>query len=744
VLFGSPPASGAPSYGVFTLGAAGSGGISVSQTAVTVPALSGEGYADPYMLTNGLPTPFTLALQTSRTQFNEQPSGFAVPMRYATPLITGITSAAPAAGGTAFNVTGRSFGQPMPGVPSSTPLVTFMKPDGLPALQCGNVVRWSHTLITCVVPPGAGANFTVAVTAGNQTGYSSLAGLTFSYLRPALASIAVEQWPAAVYTNWPAAWNTNRSVLSNNGSTVVTAPFSLRNGHGPTNGRYLVTLYGSNFGLRTPGQSCVFATQLFSYVDCTAPANAQQLQCRCTSDAAAAADAACRQSFMPLQAAAIAGLARAPFAAVCDGLESYIGEGELHDSALLGATGALGLDALRSNDAYASGFIVSWSDTAITFSMPPGGGAVVLTVGARAQFPFMHQEAVFTYDAPVLSGLYALTGSLGTSGGDIVLITGSNLALGFPSDPEAFTVTPPASLALPAGAATGGAVVVNEPSVDAMFALVASRRSLPIGEGAIVPAVGTTLRWWLYCLSNAHVYDNPRPLGGYAPAPYLSLTGCQNRNASLFTVVRQRHDSLLVRVHPGIGQGRNASLELHSDVALMARTPAPLPFSYAAPQLRAYRPSNVFLVGNQPFPFTAAGLNFGDISDDSAWSPGDKLVELSLDAGIPVNFTSRQVPGAQDAALGYGVVQGTVDSPSDMTMGPKTVTVRVAGQVGVQPANSTVPVPAIFGCKPGASRERGRGGREPERLVASAAAASFGCCEFACLPFSPTQRLVVP
>lgn len=696
VLIGPSGGPGVSNYGVYTLGAlaAGMQGIAVSATSLTVPSLPGEGAADPYNLVNGLPVPFSLRLQTSRNQFSMQPSGLPVRMAWAAPVITGFTATAPAAGGTMMNITGRNFGAAVPGIPSLAPTVLFLKSDGLPPLQCGSVMRWSHAFMTCVVPAGAGANFTVAVTVANQTGVSP-SWLTFSYARPVITSVMVESWPAAVYNNWPVLWNTNRSALSGNGSAVRTTGYGVRGAHGPTNGRYLVTLSGANFGSRAPGVSCVFASHLYSYVDCSSPVNAGALQCICTSDAAAGSNPGCQQSFIALQAAATLG--RTVFQAVCDGFESYAGEGEVHDTGGLAALSAAQLDATRSNDAYASGFIWSWSDSQIVFSMPPGAGVAVVTVGARGQFPWMHQEALFAFDTPQLGTAYRITGSLGTAGGDLLLISGSNLGLGFPLAPESFALQPAVPVQLPGTSAPLTTLSVNEPSIDTMFAAVASRRSLPLAEGAIVPAYGATLRWWIYCLSNARIYDVPRPSGGYAKPPFLS--GCPNRNETAYTIVRHRHDSILIRTHPGIGARRNASLEVHTDVNLVTAS-QPLPFAYDAPAVRAYRPSNIYLVGDSPFTFTTAGINFGNLGDNTGWTPEDNVVAVTVD-GVPVNGTARQLPSVDDAALGYGIIAGNVDWPTYQTMGAKTVTVQVAGQVGVHFANATLPSPAVFGCKPG-------------------------------------------
>lgn len=732
ILMGPAPGAGASLYGVYTyaeLVLNSNPNVGVSNTnnnyRVMVPGLPGEGYQNTFALTNGLPTPFALTVQTSLVQTNVQPAGRPVPLRWASPTITGVTSSAPANGGTTFNITGRNFGAPVPGVPTSDPIILFLKMSSAgrrlqaaggsyPPIRCSNPVRVSSTFISCTVPPGAGAGYTVSVTIANQTGTIANA---FSYLRPSISNLVVETWPAAVYNNWPTTWNRNRTRIG----TPTFAQYGLRTARGPTNGRYMVTLNGAQFGPRIPQQSCVFVSHLFSYVDCSLPANAQALQCLCTSASIANGNPACQQSFVNLQAAAT--FARAPFQAICDGFESFNGEGEVYDGSDALALSPQALELRRGDDKFASGYIMSWTDSSVTFTMPPGAGVVLVTVGARGQFPWMHEEALFTYDAPQLTGFTSLSRSVSTNGADLTVITGTNLGLGFPLVTEMIQVPrvfPPVTVpGLPFSTFSPFGNGITEMGIDTAYSLVASRRALPIAEGFIVPAVGTTLRLWTSCLSTARIYDTPRPVGGYASPPFIDDGGsggggtggaCDNKNATFYEIVQHRHNYLLVRMHPGIGALRNITLQFHSPSVLMSSSAAPLAFSYDRPNIRAFRPSNTFLVGGDTFTVTVAGLNFGRLEDDANWSPEDRAVGLFLtttgsnpSAGdiTSLSSPSRQVPSPDDAALGYGLVQGVIDSPASMVMGPQSISVLVAGQTGNLFANSTIPAPAIFGCKPG-------------------------------------------
>jgi hypothetical protein len=170
---------------------AGPGGAAlVTHTTVVVPVPPGEGFRSS-----------TGANMTLRVRAGNQVNLLAgsvpgnITVRYAAPVVTGMTPTGPTRGGITVTLTGTNFGAPNTGGtfgPDASPSVTFVKDDGYPALPCNSTVRVSHTEVTCTLPAGSGAGLDARLCIAGQCVGSSAGGRLFSYERPAITDMVVD------------------------------------------------------------------------------------------------------------------------------------------------------------------------------------------------------------------------------------------------------------------------------------------------------------------------------------------------------------------------------------------------------------------------------------------------------------------------------------------------------------------------------------------------------------------------
>jgi hypothetical protein len=366
----------------------------INHNSLTVPVPPGEGR------TRSDGSNMTLMVvagsQRSLPVAGAQPGRGNITVAYLPPRIVDVTPSAPTTGlpnGELFIITGENFGtRNSGGTGFDEPSVVLTQLFGsFPPIECANVVRVSHTRVTCTLPPGSGKQFSVRLCVAGQCGASTDgAGIMFEYDPPSIASVSIETWDPAVYESWPANW-ANRSEAGAN-ATWRDYAVALRGplvATGPSNGRYLIRVRGSNFGPRQPGANCVFASANAAMRRCASLLDSTI--CRCLGWERPWELPECRWSWadrMVLDQLT-------PEAPRCDGNDSYPGEGEIVDEGRDVFPPPGELDPRLSDPAYASGLVVSWSHTEVVFSMPPGAGNSVITISARGVFPAFWNESLF-------------------------------------------------------------------------------------------------------------------------------------------------------------------------------------------------------------------------------------------------------------------------------------------------------------------------------------------------------------
>lgn len=275
---------------------------------------------------------------------------------YAAPVVTSVSPATgPTSGGVTITIVGDNFGE------LSTPIVDVgSNTHGW--VRCTNVVRTSHQQLTCTVGEGIGRNLQARVQVADLVG----AGGTFSYLPPTidwvtlkyLASAGTPEMmvPPGYNGTLPVVWRTQTIAYGN--GTLLT---------GDSLGGYHVILAGSNFGPARPATSCALVQWSRYLTDPAVP--------------------------------------------VCDGLETYLGEGEVP-----------------------SWKVLSWTHTRIVFVMPPGASTRAFSVSVGGQLAarsiptgYVSPQPDFMYRQPVLTEPFTISGPASTEGGDTVSLHGLSL-----------------------------------------------------------------------------------------------------------------------------------------------------------------------------------------------------------------------------------------------------------------------------------------------------------------------------
>jgi len=708
---------------------------------IPVPKGQGSGYNDSI---TGVFTNFTLSVSAGG-QKSMQRSGFPIPFRYQLPEVKSISpNIAPSVGNVFVTLTGRNFGQPNIGesnLPPVVKLIDITKPYA--AQECLNVSRLDHYTITCVVPEGSGADLAFVVSAGNQDGSSRPDGVTgpsFSYTRPSIHAVEVQQWNAELYNDWPKAWDANRTLFVPT-SVNFTNPAVA---HAPTAGRMKVTIYGANFGPRSPKNNCVHMLFNRAARDCNIYDNSITPYCFCLANAAfAAGDAKCQFTY----AAEMATISSYSVP-VCNGVEDFPGEGEVFDDG--GADGELsarykaGEDILSSTvtDKLGSGLILSWSHEVIELLLPPGAGSNVLTVNTRGQTPFMYNEMRFDYDAPVITSVVSLSGQIMTGPGanDIVEIRGRNFGAGSPISRINTAELPTRewlkyrSNNIPAMLKDNDLdtlydydfvytledrgwridTVSSSTPIPALSDLVSrteqyrsiqiKARTLPIKDADVIGGYHTTISWWKFCMTDAIPYVAKEPVPQWfesqtqnlfsQPSPVTHLN-CGSRpynvpgaNHTAYTILTHSHSSIIVRSQPGFGGNREGRINFHNDVYTMKSTA--FNFSYSVPVPTKVNTIPMYVSEDTLESIEIDGYNLGNVDDRAYWDSENDFIHYEIDGQIfywtpPANI---KAPSASSPLFPLRSTVAIPVSTYNITVGHKDVYVGVAGLIGVLPART--------------------------------------------------------
>ena len=275
----------------------------------------------------------------------------------------------------------------------------FIRGDGFVA--CLDVVRHSHSSLSCVLPEGDGAGLAVGITRAFDGGETQLPG-AFSYDAPVVLSVS---------------------------SSATSAPMTARDAlgrllaGGPTSGGFTLTLTGLNFGVGLRG----FADPRLSGA---------------TGAALLAADASGLRArycaFMAWPSApTLAGLSPSALAAqlVCDAMLGFWGEGELPAASLL-----------------------ALSHASATIAVPEGLGSSLLVISSAGGRNAGSGAVSFRYDAPNITSM--LPARVGTEGGTRVTITGANFGPA-PLDVRAAGLVFPGPVLSPLSGAPKAALLVQ-------------------------------------------------------------------------------------------------------------------------------------------------------------------------------------------------------------------------------------------------------------------------------------------
>ncbi len=114
---------------------------------------------------------------------SDQSSQAVTPLRvqYADPLVTNVTPSGPTAGGVRIEVSGANFGV-------STPTV-WLGAGRLALAPCVDVVRVSHSSLTCTLPAGSGQRLSVFMSVADLPAVGLAQGGMFSYSRPVITEV---------------------------------------------------------------------------------------------------------------------------------------------------------------------------------------------------------------------------------------------------------------------------------------------------------------------------------------------------------------------------------------------------------------------------------------------------------------------------------------------------------------------------------------------------------------------------
>ena len=533
-----------------------------------------------------------------------------VGFQYAIPVVSSIVSLTgtfPTLGGVGLLLYGSNFGATRVGRPPSTKLVEFgYASDNTTWRSCSQIVRFNHSTLSCILPPGVGINLNVRVTMADLVNPSAI---SFSYDPPAIYNISVYR-VSGLITN--VLWTNSTIPLSGNTTTVMNGNFTLPlSGYnrpmltGKSSGGDILYISGTNFG--------PFA----SY------------SCACLM-----------WSFRPT-----VGLSP-----ICDGWESFWGEGEIPSSNIL-------LDANGTP---------MWSDNRIVIQTPPGIGWKDLELSIRGQTLGFAQLTPnvyrFQYDAPSVVGtwsgdMFGLTDNtfpfgppktLYDTDGELVTIFGSNFG------PTPRNMTNP-----------------SLPQFSSMNSLL-----VPSSQAYTIPTANLAVVFNQACISIASTLFGAVPSGTITAGSYSAqLSACSSN------ILHQRDDRITLITGQGIGKNLQAFIVIVDGSYSLAS--AIIPFSYYPPLIQFFQPQIVRMGNTGSTPVEIFGRYYGDpsLANQQGWSASQRLVLASI-GGITGSCDGDVT--RQSSSIGTYLL--CLADEALIPAGARNVSVTVAGQTGVKAA----------------------------------------------------------
>ena len=506
-------------------------------------------------------------------------------------------------------------------------------------LNCSDPVRIpapanrpAYDEMECTLAEGTGARLDAVV---------SVAGVRSEPLQDAFAYMKPSITGATVY----AATASQEVVQAEDGTTQVTVR------RGPAAGFYEVELDGENFGARDNDTSCAFV----AWPNRDAEESAAPLGTRLRN-------------------------------LVCDHSETVYGEGEVWH-----------------------GHVLSWTHDRVRLLMPPGVGMRDITLRVRGQQPEGAMQGpklrgmqagiegvAFQYNDPEIDSIEALPNSvfdIPTAGGAQLVLKGRNFGRG--------PITNPNVLQSAAQTFVAGSVPLPLHTPEGDGELDMGTSSLPQG---VLPTAGMAVQFYRACLSVARGLDGTSQLGPDSAVAQSELTvtgaeGCESR--SLWspgqpTIVRHQDDEIVFVTPEGLGTNRDVFvsyfeqnpsarvtdgdvLEIRSNVLLV---------NYSRPFITSVTPQTVEvreLEGRHPI--TIKGRNFGPTGSTEGWSEAERLSRIHIGArecfmpGALPEGAQRSVAEVLDEFTGDTTQRAVLECHLDAdTVGPKNITVQVAGQ----------------------------------------------------------------
>ena len=349
-----------------------------------------------------------------------QTPGAPVLLRFAPPRVFSVAPASgPTRGGAMLTISGDFFGsltQPAVWLGSDAAAGQGSNSGGSWE-TCLGITRTSEQQLQCTLPEltsGGGAGLSVRIQVADLVGE----GGSFNYSRPFITNLTI--WNLTTLAVATTSGGTSGGGVDAQWTAFVAAPEQPGGGAGavlvadPQGGNYLV-INGENFGRFSSGLSCAFV----------------------------------------VWDACIASAVRPCLSPVCDGLESWPGEGEVPAAA-----------------------IMAWNHDSIVLQLQPGAGRRVISVvgGGQASTPAVSFRLTpdLRYAAPVITDpIVFVDGNLSTDGGDALRAVGLNL------------LPPPIpTTSVETGVASVPSALLSDAALLAGFAWPLS---LPLPSGKIVP-----------------------------------------------------------------------------------------------------------------------------------------------------------------------------------------------------------------------------------------------------------------
>jgi hypothetical protein len=319
-------------------------------------------------------------------------------------------------------------------------------------------------------------------------------------------------------------------------------------------------------------------------------------------------------------------------APVCDGVESFHGEGEVAASRL-----------------------VLYTHTRVAFVLPEGLGKKTLRISAAGSV--MASDAWRTgvdngagvvtvqYGAPTVTAMDPAHGS--TDGGTMVEVSGSNLG----------------------------------PAIrDLSRSPVNFRAGVSLNAAPSIPTAFLVVRWPAACIAGSYTPEGAVP---------QRLRSCQFSLASV-----SQHSVIRLYSPPGIGLNRTVSVAVYDGPTDTLSTSSPVRWNYDPPRVDVVTPNPLLIGGvvdldgtvarwNGPTRVTIFGSNFGDdsLADAQNWTAAERQVNMSVGTSVCLANSLTRSSQSRLPSIACDVERQEV--------GYKDVVVYVAGQEGVLEASES-------------------------------------------------------